>query len=289
MKKIVFYLSIFVVAGMILNSCDKIDAPYTRTKSATDTTTTAVRKILLEEFTGHKCPNCPAGSLIAHDLKEAHPNQIILVSIHAGMFALPDPQPIPLGDFTYDFRTTVGNTIHDFFYIDTYPNAMISRIKSGPDKYEIGTDYWGQTVDSLLNDVPLASIAITSTYYASANKVIASVNTSFLQDLAGSYNLCVYLTEDSIVKPQINQNAPGGVTLNYVHMHVLRAAFNGAWGDQIVTSAVTAGTMINKTYELSLGSDLVPKNCHIVAFLYGGTDTTPNKYEIIQAEEKSLF
>lgn len=59
------------------------------------------KNVVLEEFTGIHCQYCPDGHRRAQELKDAHPDDVIIINIHTGSFANPDPgQP--------DFRTPFG-------------------------------------------------------------------------------------------------------------------------------------------------------------------------------------
>ena len=58
MKKYFTLLS----AILIITSCDIVEGPYLTDEAITpiDTTTNSyVKKVLVEDFTGHLCPNCP--------------------------------------------------------------------------------------------------------------------------------------------------------------------------------------------------------------------------------------
>ncbi|MEZ4950364.1 MAG: hypothetical protein R2784_13400 [Saprospiraceae bacterium] len=49
------------------------------------------RKVIIEEFTGAGCVNCPAGSAEIEVYWHSFPNNLIAVSIHTGTFARPIP------------------------------------------------------------------------------------------------------------------------------------------------------------------------------------------------------
>ncbi|MFA5783227.1 MAG: hypothetical protein WC868_13255, partial [Bacteroidales bacterium] len=108
MKKIIYFLCV-VLNSIFLFSCDKINPPYIENTTNNNTGDT-VKKVLLEEFTGHQCPNCPQGAIIAQQLKAIYGEKLILISIHAGDFAEPGT-----GEFAYDFRSSTGNDINSFF------------------------------------------------------------------------------------------------------------------------------------------------------------------------------
>jgi len=65
------------------------------------------RIVLLEEFTGKGCTNCPKGSREIENLLAIYDSNLVVVSIHAGFFANPDF--FDLGQ--YDLRTEEGENI----------------------------------------------------------------------------------------------------------------------------------------------------------------------------------
>ncbi|MGM0613664.1 MAG: hypothetical protein ACQESM_09165, partial [Bacteroidota bacterium] len=49
------------------------------------------KNVILEEFTGMKCPYCPDGHRIANDIMDANPGDVFVINIHTGSFAQPGP------------------------------------------------------------------------------------------------------------------------------------------------------------------------------------------------------
>ena len=47
-------------------------------------TESVVKNVLLEDFTGQRCVNCPRGSEVIEQLQEAYPERLIAVGIHGG-------------------------------------------------------------------------------------------------------------------------------------------------------------------------------------------------------------
>ena len=86
-NKILFIFIIFTIVNILI-SCDKVEPPYTIQSSSTKTdSTTYQRHVLLEEFTGSACGNCPAGQATVDSLENQYPNTLISYEIHAGYFA----------------------------------------------------------------------------------------------------------------------------------------------------------------------------------------------------------
>lgn len=269
---------LFLFFSVVFYSCDKIEAPYKQGGSTNPTDTAAVQKILLEEFTGHQCPNCPAGGKIAQQLKAIYGEKMILISVHAGEFAETNSS----GYFTYDFKCPIGNELNTFFGIWGYPNGLVNR--NGFDQNHIVSPAgWGTRIESIINQQPKIEIKLNNTYNTANRNVETTVDATILQELSGNYKISAYITEDSIVKPQQTQNDveyPSNIIESYVHRHVLRGSMNGTWGDTIFSQSLEEGTASQKIFNGTLNAAWNENHCYIVVFIY---DVATN--EIIQVEE----
>ena len=67
-----------------------------------------IRKVLLEDYTGFKCVNCPAAAHEAHLLQEFYGDQMVVMGVHAGYYAEPDGS----GNYTTDLTTTTGDALN---------------------------------------------------------------------------------------------------------------------------------------------------------------------------------
>ncbi|NQT77108.1 MAG: Omp28-related outer membrane protein [Bacteroidetes bacterium] len=113
-----------------------------------------IRKVLLEEFTGHICVNCPEATLQAHFLQHSFEGKLILVSIHAGDLATPGAAP-----YDANFTTGPGNEIFNYYEPVGVPTGMVNRAD-----YQGSTvlfkDSWEPAIQELLNLPQQASIEI---------------------------------------------------------------------------------------------------------------------------------
>lgn len=283
MKKIsINILAIILLFGMF-QSCDKIDAPYlVKQQGDGPNPQEATRKVLLEEFTGHTCVNCPTASLVAHDLADIHEDQLVLMSIHAGNYA--EPQT---GDFSYDFRTSTGNELNSYFGITYYPIALVNRTEYSGSTILTSGD-WEPAITDILAQAADAIITLEKNFNQSTKELNLTINTEFLNELNGTFNICAYIVEDSIIAPQKNNNeniGPTPVIMDYVHMHVLRGAVNSVWGDAINNGAeISPGETYTNNCSSILDDVWVAENCHIVAFIINNESD-----EIIQVEETEVL
>jgi len=81
-KSIVIVIGI-VTGTVLVPSCDIVEEPYLVPVGGNDTNThdTNVRKVLLEDYTGQKCPNCPEAAEVAHSLLEIYGEQVVVIAV----------------------------------------------------------------------------------------------------------------------------------------------------------------------------------------------------------------
>lgn len=244
------------------------------------------RNVLVEDYTGHTCGNCPRAAEVLHDLEGTYGSRIIPIAVHVGFFAA--VQNNPNGSYATDFKTPAGNEWNTFFgnSAQGLPNGMINRRQEGggyPQSYTA----WPAQVANLIAIEPDASIGMEVNYEESSRTVNASIEITAFNDLNnGPYNVIVCLTEDSVIDWQKDYD-PSLADENlehYVHMHVLRNNFNGTWGDQVGSGNIAAGSVNTLDYSLVLDPSWVAKNCHVVAFIY----QTGNK-EVVQADQRYVI
>ncbi len=265
---------------LLLLSCDKIDPPYmTGHDNNNGNNGEDVRKVLLEEFTGHRCPNCPEGSKTAEELSNFYGNRVVIMSIHAGFFAEPSASP-----FEYDFITEEGNELHDFFSIHLYPSGMINR-KSFNGSPSMSPAGWGEAISQVIDTEPGFSLELLLQYDQQNKQLKVDADVLILADSENIYYLSLFLTENNIIKPQSTNNPeyPEGIIEDYRHDHVLRKAINNTWGEQINQIPVFNGDTFSKSYSLYLDDEWIPQNCSVIAFVYN-----KNTHEIMQVTETQI-
>jgi hypothetical protein len=282
-KRFIFCLSFLML--LFNYGCDKIDDPIVPTNIDTTNTTNIVfdslksdgtatkRNILIEEFTGHTCANCPDGAKEVKRLDSLYDGQVIPIAIHAGVFA--EPENNPDGSYTTDFRTVEGDAYNTTFAVASYPTAAISRLGS-PDLLTKGN--WEPRVQSVQNDPSQIDLHINNFYNDSLQLLKTKIELEMLASLSGQYKLSLLLTESHIVDWQLD-----GVTKlqNYEHNHVLRTALNGTWGESLSSTAV--GDTASFNYQYTIPPDWVGLNCELIVFIYD-----QNTYEIIQCDRLHL-
>lgn len=283
MKRIFLNIIAFVcMACLLLAGCDKIEGDIYQIVQNEDVTVTfpdinpdeVYRKILLEEFTGHRCTNCPQGHQTLEALHQQYGDTLVAVGIHYGSLAR------PFGSvFSYDFHTEAGNQIGDAYGIDGIPAAIVNRIqKTGGWPRE----QWASVVRDVDRSTVYAAVQLINEYDEASQSLKANAKVTTLEDFDRQLRLILFVLEDNIVKPQKDGNQD---IEDYVHNHVLRCALTDPFGFPLGKETWQNGD--SETYAASVsfdGHDWVPENCYVVAALYD-----PATSEILQVEKANVI
>jgi len=282
-----FAISFFAI---FLFSCDKVEQPikdgknpWVESTTPEDTVTPEVpiRKILVEDFTGHLCGNCPRAAENILELKSTYGDHIIPIAIHVGAYATPISAP-----FDADYNTAVGDELDSEYGPANagLPAGIINR-QAFDGSIIQSWQQWSADVNGLLVETEDASIGITieNTFDESSRKVDTKITANILADFSENLNVCVYFVEDSIVSAQKDYSLTPDLVDNYVHRHLLRKAVNGAFGTELAFSA-TQGEEIIKEFSFVADENWDMSHGEIVAFI-----TYADTKEVIQAESEHVI
>ncbi|HKR03565.1 MAG TPA: Omp28-related outer membrane protein [Bacteroidia bacterium] len=240
------------------------------------------QNILIEDYTGHTCGNCPPAAEKINELKGIYGDRVLSMAVHAGFYA--DTFPAMAGMYNYDFRTQVGNELNAYFIGSAgYPNGLVNRITYNGNIVASWGSWAGHVSDIVVQDMfPVAGIKIENTYSASDSTLNIIVKTCFFNDLQGTYKMCAFLLEDSVQNWQKYyfhnpENIP-----DYWHREVLRGSANGTWGE--VLSPSVSGTIIEKNYSMTVKNEFRAAYCKVLAFIYD--DATKG---IVQVKEAPII
>ncbi|MCS6965844.1 MAG: Omp28-related outer membrane protein [Candidatus Kapabacteria bacterium] len=266
-----------VVAWLLwfVASCDIVQPPYRETP--TQGPDTAQVTVLLEDYTGFRCGNCPEANERAEELRQLYGGRLIVMSVHAGFFARPTAPP-----YTYDFRNPVAEELDRFFGISRAgnPNGMVNRL-GYPNNHILGKHAWASAVAAALQRSAPLHLTLQAVMDTTARTVQISVAIRYVEPGTPDHSLALYVVEDSVVQYQLDYRRTPPDVPNYVHRFVLRDGVRGAWGEQLHPTGAPAGTELQRqyTYRFPEQADWNPRRCSIIAVVhrYGTT------YEIVQA------
>jgi hypothetical protein len=280
------HLSIALFAGILITSCDVIEGPYKEvlTGGAAEfcaNDSIVIRKTFLEDYTGQGCNNCPEAAETAETLKAIYGDCLVVMAIHTGFFARPTPETLA------DYRTDIADAWDAFFEISAIglPQGMINRTGFNTEHVQpIGS--WPTLVSEQIALPPDAKLELEGIYNSSSLSLSVDVGTEFISSYSGTTQLGVYLLESGIISPQKWQNPDGDVVIieDYEHNHMLRASFNGVWGDTLNTTVTSPGLSFDNHYEMIVDTSIYnPENLSLVAILYDSSTK-----EVLQAESAHI-
>ncbi len=288
MKKLIVIAFACIVS---LSSCDIIEGPYDEQLNI-DSVSGPVRKVLIEDYTGHQCGNCPCAAEEAINLYNQYKGRIVVVATHIGFFARTNAS----GKYSYDFKTQTGNDLDAYFQIDNVglPRGLVNR-KVYDNNLILNPTAWASAVYAELDkdglpgvdtSAPPIVLKINQEYNSSSRTVSADIDIEYLSPGNNNQHIVFYIVEDSIKNwqlyyPQCSPTGANYETQDYYHRHVLRGSVNGTWGEQVSGSTVIpAGTKITKSYTKVLDPSWNDKQIYLVAFVHDNVTK-----EVLQVEE----
>ncbi len=280
----------FAVIGLLIlgisyfSACDKVDDPYQHLTEidtagtgdidssllffSSSDTSVLVRKVLVEEYTGIKCGNCPDMARVLKDILDTS-DQVILVAIQADCSQLSHPDdkhPIDLrGPESSVYCNEISNG-------DVIPYSLVN-FKA--DAGKVSTGEVAEGISDLLKDnawlTPRLDLDITTSYYPQ-NRVLSIDNK--VQVLNGGYSgkigVISYLVENGIIAPQTDyryRDDPDRLNKTYKHDHTLRKAIPSAWGTELGENLANA-EVVSEFSQYQIPDEFVAENCEVVSLVY---------------------
>jgi hypothetical protein len=295
---------LLVMLVVCFSACDYVSSPYKNSNNgqigiinnatavkASDST--SLKNVLVEDYTGITCGNCPYAADELDTLIKKYGKRIVPMAVNAGSFA--DP-PLAPSYYNIDFTCPAGETYNTFFGISSNPNGMINR-KGYPQGTNVQTygNWDALAYSSIQNDTSFIKLNLNTTFDTVSRALSVVVTSKFLVTRSsGKYNLVVLLTQDSIKAPQLKYGV--GEIVNYQHRFALRDAINSPWGDSLVSNGAALNKTIVKPYNYTIKSTYgaattsnAPiacntKQCYVVAYIYNATT-----YEVIQSLQLKIY
>lgn len=210
--------------------------------------------VLIEDFTGQSCVNCPNATLEIGKLQEAYGHDnVVAVGIYSGSFGR-SRRGVP-----YSLTTEIGDEYFAHWELDSQPIGMVNR--QSPSDYT----EWGTQIRSLLQLTAKVKLEPIVSYDETTRTITIDV-TATAMECAMDAKLQLWLTEDNIVDfqyiPETGRSNP-----EYVHNHVFRDAVNGTWGTDI---HVDTTEPLKQTFTYTIPEDKTWKveDMNVVVFVY---------------------
>lgn len=266
MKKNVYGFSAALAASMLLfASCSNIPEderflPYERPQVKSS--------IVIFEFTGQMCRNCPEGAATVHNIMERNPGAVFAINVHPENTTYTRP----LGGL--DLTSPASSFLYTYYHPQAFPAASINGAEPVNNTF-----LWGKLADAALNEASPATLALSTEYDADKRELTVHYDVDF--NLYTTYETMVqiYLVEDGIIGMQLSQD---GLLRDYVHNHVLRATLYDDWG-YTLGSLFAVEEKVEGDVKIKLEEGWVPENCSVIGALRRGSDKM-----VVQAAEAKV-
>lgn len=233
------------------------------------------RAILIEDFTGQRCNNCPTGTEIINGIVDTYgEDNVIAVGIHSGPLGFPGTAT------AVGLVTDTGNEYYSHWAKENkmgQPWVIFNR-KTSPDSHY---NNWAAMVSTIISEKSNLTVNIANAYDAASRTLTTTVGAD---GLSGSVKgkLQVWIVEDGVTALQ--KMPDGSTNKKYIHNHVFRAAVNGTWGEDVT---VKEGETTTKQYSYKLPEAWNADNIAVVAFVYNdsGVENVAKKHLVVHEGE----
>lgn len=258
-------------------SCDVIEGPKVDPSGFTGTS----NKVLIEDFTGQMCGNCPNAHRQAAILKQTYGENLVVIAVHSTGFAT----PVPALGFGTDFRTTMGEEIATLYGASNagLPVGLVNRREwSGSPMTRYPN--WGTMVGAVLAESPKMAIDLDVDFDPDSRLIKLDVHLEYFTEGDASDRIVAVITEDSLISKQYDFSIPAQEVDEYVQNHVLRTSItSGTWGIPVKNNQIFVGEKIDHSFTHSLDASYRPEKCSVV--VYVRDDVTK---EVLQVQEAKL-
>ena len=217
------------------------------------------KSVLIKDFTGARCVNCPAAAEYAHNLQhQLGEDRIFIMGVHAGF------QAQPLGQFP-DFLTDEGTEWYNNH--DANPLFTVDHVAL-TDGNTLGVEQIDAPVAAALEEEQSFEISIIPNYDEASRQLGMTANVVALMGMDGEFYITACLVEDNIVGWQ---TTPSGVDREYVFRNVFRGTLNGAGGDKFEDVHVDANDTFHFSYNTELDAAYNADECYLMVYVYDKT------------------
>lgn len=229
-------------------------------------TVAPVRAVLVEEFTGQLCSNCPLGHATLNALRAQYGAAVIAVSIHGGPAGFMFPESSSGTPPYVGLNNALGNYYAAQWGVASLPTAVVDRRGGCQERQN-----WAAAVTTALARPTTLALQLTATAVDGDSLSVAATMVP-QGDLTGRLQL--WVVEDGVRAVQLDGN---NTVADYDHHHVLRAAVNGSDGEAVTLAAQRPQTVV-RTVPLSSG--WTTDSLVVVAFVYNDAEGVVQAAEV---------
>lgn len=323
MKKILIFAAVLAV---VISSCDKVKNAYPAdtVSSSLDwslypdgdsahymsqglwptfsANTNTQRNVLIEDFTGHQCVNCPYQTDLMEQYIATNPSRIFGLAIHAGPTGLTGFQ-VTSTAYPTVFYCDPGLEIGKHFGQDIPGSAFLGNPAFCVNRTLANNQFTsnaGVTMTNKGNACLSSSLKINiqaeTNYFASTRGLFLHTEVDKIDaSLTSELGLVVCLVEDSLVARQLvlanttwdpdgspgDPNTPDGINETYHHRDILRGCIDGkTFGRVLTASDLGSNGKYFVSYSYRLPDQYNVDNMKLYIYVYD--KTTEEIYQVIE-------
>ncbi|MDE6514474.1 MAG: Omp28-related outer membrane protein [Bacteroidales bacterium] len=259
-KIIASALLLFGFGAWVWTACDKI--PEDETRISSDLPEWQGKTVVLEDFTGVGCTNCPNAAEIAHGLQTLMGDKLIVVELHGQTETVTASLVGPQADGDPDLRNAAAAVYSTYWKVAGLPCGLINR-QQAPGEV-LSRARWRSTAIGVYGEAPVATIEATASLSGSTITVEAKGSFPQAYQSKGEIRVLTMILEDGF---SVTQIVSGTATPGYIHNHVLRHVIDEAWGVKVLDANPAANSMFNYTGTVNVQSNWNKDNLSVAVLL----------------------
>lgn len=208
------------------------------------------RHILVEDYTGQICVNCPQAAKQLHTISKTLPGSVLIVSMHAPM----------TGQTLSDLASETADVYAKAVNLPTSaPHISVNRQDIKGQRFLTNRAEWESAIFNAVNTP--AAYRIDLKAQVRDGKVVVNTKVNHVDAQKRKINLQLWVVEDI----RARQIVDGILKPDYFHHNVLRGALNGNWGEALEMPNVGAA---NHEGEYNLPTNVAKvDNAKVIAFV----------------------
>lgn len=228
-----------------------------------------IQYVVLEDFTGVRCINCPKAAVVAHTLQNKLKNQLIVIGSHPSGSGLTPPYT---GDA--DLRSETSQIYYEFWKEPGLPAGLVNRRQ----EKTMNFNNWTAEVEAVAAEKPVATVNQVKATIADG-KIAVEASGYFREAYTkdGDINIVLLVLEDCFDVYQYGDEE-SKEKHNYHHDHVLRTSIGDAWGVKVLDAKPAAEAKFTHTATVELNPVWKTNKLSVVALL-----TNASTREVINA------
>lgn len=218
---------------------------------------------IMEEFSGPRCVNCPAGHVVLADIVANNPGTFYVVTYMPNNSSYTPP---------YTGDPDLQRSYPAAFYATPFcgtsrfmPSAFVNRREWSPGEKISSRNIWASSVSTMQGETSPLNVGITGVYNDVTMELTVTVEVYYTANVTDPNALYVSLAENGIFTQQSGASGP------YEQKHVFRESFVGQWGDPIANT--TMGSLNTYTFTFDNSSaNYDMSQCEVLAFVENQTN-----------------